>query len=177
MKKIPVVYWPKKGSVELNAQRVFAQLGEEISELVPLKDTGPEIFDNNDYLIFGCSTVGADNWQDAYAGNPWTALFKQLEKQQADLSGKKIALFGLGDQIIYPDHFVDQLYTLKNEFVQLGAEVVGKWPSDDYEHTESRADEDGLFVGLALDEHNQEDLSEERIERWVSDLLSNHFVG
>ena len=177
MKKIPIIYWPKKGNVELNAQRIQDQFGKATSLLVPLKDTDSGIFSQHDLLIFGCSTVGADSWQDAYIGNPWTIFFKEMDAKKIDLTGKKIALFGLGDQILYPDHFVDQLYVLKREFTGRGAEIVGKWATEEYEHTESRSDEDGFFVGLALDEHNQDDMSEERVQEWVKGLLENHFVS
>jgi len=170
MKKIPVIYWPRKGSVELNAKRIYEKFGKENCLLIPLKEAKPDMFNHHDYLVFGCSTVGADRWQDAYIGNPWTNFFKELQEKNIDLSGKKVALFGLGDQILYPDHYVDELATLKRELSDRGAQIVGRWPATDYEHTESRAVEDDHFVGLALDEHNQDDMSEDRIDGWVKKL-------
>jgi len=56
------------------------------------------------------------------------------------MKGKNVALFGLGDQILYPDHFVDGMAILKDEFEKLGAEIHGEWSSEGYEHTGSEAE-------------------------------------
>ncbi|MCK5839177.1 MAG: flavodoxin [Bacteroidales bacterium] len=175
MKKTALIYWPTRGSVELNANRIHKALGEANVDLMRLKNIDPVILQGYDFIVLGCSTVGADAWQDAWSGNLWSKFFSEIKEKKVDLSGKKIAIFGLGDQILYPDHFVDEMTNLKNEFESLNATLVGKWPSAGYEHTESRSEIDGYFIGLALDEGNQDDLSEERIEQWVSDLKKNDF--
>jgi flavodoxin I len=177
MKSIGIIFWPKKGSVELNARRILTEFGEENAELIPLKDIDPDQLKVYPYLIAGCSTVGADSWRDAYAGNPWTKFFSRLQETATDLEGKRIALFGLGDQILYPEHYVDELIRLKKEFTALGAVIVGKWPMIGYEHTDSKSIEEDHFVGLALDEHNQPELSVSRIKQWSEDLKKNHFNG
>lgn len=51
------------------------------------------------------------------------------------------------------------------------ANVVGYWDDvDDYEFDESKAFIDNRFVGLALDEDNQEELTESRIKSWTSKI-------
>ncbi|MBP6976713.1 MAG: flavodoxin domain-containing protein [Bacteroidales bacterium] len=175
MKKIGIVYWPKRGSVELNAKRIQVEWGETVAELIPLRDMDMNLLKDYTYLIFGCSTVGADSWRDAYTGNPWLHFYTKLGKMNLDFRGKKVALYGLGDQVLYPRHYVDEMARLAKELQAHGAVIVGKWPAEGYEHTESKAYDDGFFLGLALDEHNQAELSEGRIREWVSDLKKNHF--
>lgn len=170
MKKTLLVYWPKKGSVEMNAHRIAETFGREEIDVSSIRETDPAILSNYRNLIIGCSTVGADNWQDAWSGNPWTRFFIRLDESQVDLSGKKIALFGLGDQIKYPEHFVNEMDNLKTELEKKGAKIVGKWPAKDYENTDSKALDGGFFIGLALDEDNQPGLSEKRIRDWTHEL-------
>lgn len=175
MKTIGIVYWPKKGSVELNARRIGKELGEPAVRLIPLRDAGLDDLLEHTYLVFGCSTVGADSWRDAYSGNQWTIFFLKMNEGNIDLKGKKVALFGLGDQILYPEHYVDEMARIAHELKARGAEIVGKWPVTGYEHTDSKSIIDGFFIGLALDEHNQAEMSEVRVREWVNDLKINHF--
>jgi flavodoxin I len=176
MKPIAIIYWPKKGSVELNAKRILDAFGEVNTDLIALRDADLPFLKEYTYLIVGCSTVGADSWRDAYTGNPWTKFFSRLHETETDLTGKKIALFGLGDQILYPDHYVDEMARLKKEFVAMGASIVGKWSIKGYEHTDSKSIEGDHFVGLALDESNQPELSLQRIREWTAELKEKHFL-
>jgi flavodoxin I len=175
MKTLGIIYWPKKGSVELNAKRIHREWGEDTADLISLRDIEPEGLLDYSYLIFGCSTVGADSWRDAYTGNPWNTFLLKMNRSSIDLRGRKVALFGLGDQILYPDHYVDEMARISSELKAHGAVIVGLWPADGYEHTDSKALKDGYFLGLALDEHNQANLSMERIHTWIGELKKNHF--
>jgi len=72
---------------------------------------------------------------------------------ELDLTGKKVALYGLGDQVGYPEWFLDAMGYLHSKLLERGATAVGYWPTDGYEFEGSKAlTEDGSqFVGLALD--------------------------
>ena len=50
-----------------------------------------------------------------------------------DFSGKKVAIFGLGDQEGYPDTFVDAIGVLANIVREGGDAVVGQVSTDGYE--------------------------------------------
>lgn len=175
MKTLGIVYWPRKGSVELNARRICSEWGETDAELIPLREADLNNLSAYRYLVIGCSTVGADSWRDAYSGNQWMHFFLKLNQSGIDFHAKKIALFGLGDQILYPEHYVDEMARIADELKAHGADIVGKWPVTGYEHTDSKSIRDGYFIGLALDEHNQAEMSERRIREWVNDLRINHF--
>ncbi len=45
--------------------------------------------------------------------------------------------------------------------------VVDGWPTEGYDFDESTAVRDGAFVGLAVDEDNQEALTSQRVWKWA----------
>ena len=100
----------------------------------------------------------------------WAEFVPELEA--ADLSGKKVALFGLGDQASYSDAFVDALGELYDIVSETGASVVGFWPNEGYEFNSSNALDGDDFVGLVIDQDNQSSLTPERVKSWVSALKS-----
>ena len=121
-----------------------------------------------DALICGAPTwhTGADEQR---SGTAWDEfLYDRLPS--LDLSGKKVAIFGLGDQGSYGDNFCDAMDELKTCFANQGAEIVGAWPTEGYDHMESKSVEGDKFVGLACDEDNQPDMSEERVKAWVAQI-------
>ncbi len=59
---------------------------------------------------------------------------------------------------------------LEEKISQRGGKTVGYWPTEGYDFENSRALKNGKFVGLALDEGSQSDLTDERIKTWVAQL-------
>ena len=53
--------------------------------------------------------------------------------------------------------------------------MFGLTATEGYEHTESKAELDGKFVGLMCDEDNQYDLSEGRAKAWIEQLKGEGF--
>jgi flavodoxin I len=172
MKKTLIVFWPPKGSVNKAAEILQQQIPD--SDITSLKAFDFSYFNKYENFIFGCSTVGADNWTEAYTGEQWVPFFKKAQDEGFSLIGKKAAIFGLGNAVLYPNHFIDHVEILYKELINLGAEIVGKWPVNDYDYFESAAEENGYFHGLALDHDNEPDLTETRIEEWVK-LLKKEF--
>jgi flavodoxin I len=122
-----------------------------------------------DGLIVGAPTwnTGAD---EGRSGTAWDDVVSKI--QGLDLKGRKVAVFGCGDQHGYGDYFCDAMEELYSSFAAAGADMVGQWPTDGYEHSESKAEvEPGLFCGLALDQDNQDDLTESRIAKWTSQVV------
>lgn len=61
------------------------------------------------------------------------------------------------------------------EFVTArGARVVGFWPSDGYDFIASKAEEEGEFFGLVLDQDNQKPLTDDRLATWLR-LIAGEF--
>ncbi|MOA01862.1 Flavodoxin-B [compost metagenome] len=120
------------------------------------------------YLIIGTPTLGDGELPGLSAdceNESWEEFLPQL--QDVDFTGKTVALFGLGDQVGYPDEFLDGMGILHAFVAERGAKVVGAWPTEGYEFKHSEAVVDGKFVGLALDLDNQSGLTEERLSSWL----------
>ncbi|HBI39778.1 MAG TPA: flavodoxin FldA, partial [Tenacibaculum sp.] len=88
--------------------------------------------------------------------------------------GKTIALFGLGDQYGYREFFIDGVGMLAKVILKNGGKIIGKWPIEGYDFTESKAkvEDEDLFYGLAIDEDNQPELTQERVKNWLNQLES-----
>ncbi|MDD2965278.1 MAG: flavodoxin [Bacteroidales bacterium] len=167
MKKIAVLYWPAGGNTEEAARKIFAMLGEG-NTIASLDEAASLHLADFDCLIAGGATTGAETWEKATTSNNWSKFFAANDNLM--LSSKKVALFGLGDQVLYPNHFVDQLEYLRDEFAKRGAEIIGRWPVEGYKFEESRSVDDGHFFGLALDDDNQPELTGRRIAEWVNQI-------
>ena len=83
------------------------------------------------------------------------------------------ALFGLGDQKKYPDEFVDAIGILHDTLADLGAHMIGRWPTEGYEFSASRAVDGNEFLGLALDQHHQAMQTESRIDAWLGQIKAD----
>lgn len=170
MKKIAIIYWPKGGSVDRIAGKLSDMLTSHKVEKMDISSFEPKDYLDFDLWIVGGSTVGAHSWEDAEKMNPWFAFFQKLKG--LDLSTIKVALYGLGDQLHYPHHFVDDLGYFQKEFSARNVQLIGQWPVSDYEFYESKGAEDGYFYGLALDEDSQAEKTNERLTAWVKMMLS-----
>jgi flavodoxin I len=167
MKKIALIYWPKKGSTETAANKIHAKLGKDIADIFTITDINTAELGLYDGFIIGGSTTGADNWESAYKTR-WADFLDRLSK--ADVKDKPYALFGLGNQVLYPNHFVDGMAVLKDIFEKEGAVLKGRWPIEGYEFEDSESVENGMFFGLALDFDTQDELTDGRIEKWVAQV-------
>jgi flavodoxin len=94
--------------------------------------------------------------------------------EAAELGGKKIALYGLGDQFGYGDFFIDAVGWLHEIIEPMQADIKGYWPVVGYDFTDSRAFSPckTYFYGLAIDEDQQFEQSDERINAWVQQLFA-----
>ena len=162
MKPIGLFYGSTYGMTEKIAAKIKQAFDKEQVDIYNVKDVSAEELAKYDNLIFGTSAWGIGEMQD-----DWERFIVNLE--DFDFSGKKVALFGLGDQKEYPESFVDGMGTLYCRLPDKSG-VVGMWPTKEYSYYFSLADKDGEFVGLALDEHNQADKTNERIDQWVAQL-------
>lgn len=166
MEKVGIFYGSTSGTTKAAAEKIAKAFGKQ-AELHNIKETTPAMIASFTNLVFGTSAWGIGDMQD-----DWEYFIDELT--QIDFAGKKIALFGLGDQEEYPESFVDGLGTLYCRLPEKNG-VVGFWPTEGYKFYFSLADRDGKFVGLALDDHHQADKTEGRIRQWV-EQISKEFV-
>ncbi|GAA5214884.1 flavodoxin [Corallincola platygyrae] len=175
MANIGIFFGTDTGTTRKVAKMIHKALGEDKADKpLNINRVEADTLLAYDFLILGTPTLGEGQLPglscDCQAES-WEEFMPTLEEM--DLSGKKVALYGLGDQINYPNEFVDGLGELYDAIADAGAEIVGSWPADGYTFEESGAlDEDGRFVGLVIDNDNQSDLTSDRVATWLAQLES-----
>jgi flavodoxin I len=160
--KVAIIYGSTTGNTASAAEKIkeqLASLGEVTLSAVgegfgPAKDA--------DLVVLGASTWGIGEMQEDWLG--------QEDLSGLNLSGKRVAVFGTGDQMGFGDSFVDALGILADAAVKAGATLVGTWPTDGYDFGSSAAVKDGKFVGLPIDEDQQPDLTDQRIAEWAAQI-------
>jgi len=136
-------------------------------------DASNDEITGSDALIVGAPTwhTGADEQRSGTSWDDW--LYDTLPN--LELEGKKVAIFGCGDQESYSDYYCDAAGELYDKFVEKGCKVYGFTSTEGYNHADSKAQRDGKFIGLMCDEDNQYDLSEDRAKAWVAQLKEEGF--
>lgn len=162
-KKIGLFYGTQTGRTESVAELIRDEFGADIVTLQDISQAEADDFQKYQYLILGCPT-----WNFGELQSDWEGFFPELD--DIDFTGKTVAYFGSGDQVGYADNFQDAIGILEEKISQRGGKTVGYWSTDGYEFNESKALKNGNFVGLAIDEDNQSDLTNERVKAWVTQL-------
>lgn len=166
MKNICVIYGSSTGTCQGLAEKIGQQLGVQDDGMIDVQNLSADVVNKYDVLILGTSTWGAGEMQD-----DWYDGVKILK--QAGLQGKTVAVFGCGDSESYSDTFCGGMAELYNAAKDAGATMIGEVATDGYNFDDSEAVANGKFVGLALDEVNEDDKTDSRIEAWVEELKKN----
>jgi flavodoxin I len=173
MKTIGVFFGTDSGTTRLIAKKIARALkrrvGDElVAKPVNINRVTPEEMLLHNSLILGTPTYGEGVLPGKASRNSeesWLEFLPGLQGQ--DFTGKRIALYGLGDQEEYPETFLDAMRDLYEAFADVGAELIGTSPVDGFTFKQSRAVEQDQFIGLALDQHLQHLLTDQRIEAWL----------
>ena len=168
MKKVLLLFWGKGGNVERAADKVYEMFPPKQIDKFDVVSFDMSTIDDYHLIILGGSTIGAEIWTDVKDDNEWSRFFSAVGEH--DLTGKYVAFFGLGDQVLYPDHYVDALGIFKEEMVKEGVNHIGEWSIEGYRFTDSDGYDGKKFFGLALDEDRQEELTGERAKAWSDQL-------
>ena len=164
MKKTGVFYGSTTGTTESVARMIANKLGISSGDVYDVSKLTADVAGSYEALILGTST-----WGDGELQDDWYDGIKVLKG--IDLSGKTVALFGCGDSESYADTFCDGMGILFNELKDSGCRFIGTVPATDYTYSSSVAvTDDGCFVGLAIDDINESDKTEERITAWTETL-------
>ena len=161
MNKIAILYGTSGGSVESVAKQV-QDLFEGNADIYNVLDVSLSEIEDYKYIIVGTSTTGIGDIQ-----YDWEGFLPSFAK--IDFTGKKVAILALGDSASYSTSFAESMKVVYDE-IHDKVEVVGKVPDVGYTYDDSTAVEDGVWVGLPLDEDNEYDLTEERLIKWVEQL-------
>jgi len=147
---VTVIYGSDGGCTRKIAKTIATKTS---GKAIDIADAEPTDMENCALLILGCPTYAETH-------------LRKLEA--AELANKRVAIFGTGDQVSFPDSFVDAIGILYDVVARKGADVIGYTDPAGYDFTRSAALRDGKFVGLAIDEDNQSDETEARITAWLS---------
>lgn len=165
MTKIGLLYSFKTKKTSQIAQKILKAIGKhETVDEIDVDTIDEKTFLSYDFLILGIST-----WFDGELPNYWDEFVPALEDM--NLKGKKIAVFGVGDQIGYPENFGDAVGLLIEILDESGATIIGETSTNGYFFESSKALRDGKFLGLILDYENQANLNNSRVEQWVKTIL------
>jgi flavodoxin I len=139
----------------------------EVDEVINMEEDFDEIDQllEHDILFLGSST-----WGQGDVHHSWVDAMLEIESENIDFSGKTVAFFGAGDGVKHGEHFCSALGKMYNTFTKAGAKTVGFFPIDGYKYEFSLAQINDKFCGLPIDQHNQEDKTEERISQWIDSL-------
>lgn len=172
MSKIGIFFGTDSGTTRLIAKKIAKALGPELTDK-PLNINRTNIDDMLRYpvLILGTPSYGEGILPGKSTGvsaGSWEEFLPQIEN--VDLTGKVVALYGLGDQEKYSEHFADGLALLYSAIKKQGATIIGEWSTDSYDFEHSKSVVDNKFVGMIIDNAFQGLLTEDRIRRWLEQI-------
>jgi flavodoxin I len=166
MENIALFYGSETGVTD-DITRDFVSLWKDDTlDIMEIGDATVTDFKKYEKLILGLST-----WYDGDLQSDWEDFFDDFKT--IDFTNKTVAVFGLGDQIAYAEYFVDGVGILAKEVIKNGGTIVGYWPTKGYQHTDSvaiSAESNELFYGLAIDEDNESQLTNERLTTWIAQI-------
>lgn len=163
MGKTVVVYGSSTGMCEEIAGKIASKLSVSA---INVTDLNADVLAGNDNLLIGTSTWGAGELQDDWYDG--VDLLKGT-----DLAGKVVAVFGCGDSAGYSDTFCGGMRELYDAAKAGEATLVGEVSTEGYTFDGSDAIVDGKFVGLALDDVNEDDMTDSRIDAWLGQIRSS----
>jgi len=171
MAKIGIFFGTDTGRTRLIAKQIAKKLGDAADAPANIGRATLADFLAYDALILGSPTLGDGELPGLSTGlsqPSWEEFLPQLA--DADLAGKVVAIYGLGDQKKYPDEFVDAIGLIHDVLLARGARIVGRWPTAGYEFAASQAVDGEDFLGLALDQINQPIYTEQRLDAWLAQI-------
>jgi flavodoxin I len=137
-------------------------------DVINMEDDFDDVEDQ--MLAYDVLFIGSSTWGQGDVHFSWVDPVLEIDDEDFDFSGKTVAFFGAGDTKKHGEHFCSALGKLHKTFTEAGAKAIGFIPKDGYNYEFSLAEMDGQLCGCAIDEHNESDKTEQRIETWIAAL-------
>lgn len=165
MSKVGLFYGTDTGNTERVADMIKEKMGTDIVEVHDISSASVDDFAKYDKLILGHPT-----WYYGELQSSWEDFWDDFKT--IDFTGKTVACFGLGDQDDYSEYFLDAMGFMHDIVLENGGVPAGYMSTDGFEWDESQAltEDEQFFVGLAIDEDQQPELTEGRVDAWVAQI-------
>jgi|TARA_B100001559_G_scaffold84745_1_gene70534 flavodoxin I len=161
--RIKLIYGSDTGNTEIVTEDIKKLLNN--IEVTTVSDLTSEDWDHDRFIL------GIPTWYDGELQSDWEDYFEEFKT--IDFTDKTVAIFGLGDQIGYEEWFCDGIGILAEVILKNGGKVIGYTDKDesyDFDTTPKSIIKGDIFYGLCLDEDNQDELTQERLGKWVEQL-------
>lgn len=152
----------------IKTSKAAEKIIQEFSPDINILPVNAEVLTEELFLSFTNLILAVPTWFDGELPNYWDEFVPALE--DLNLTGKTIAIYGLGNQVEYPENFGDAVGIMAKLVQERGAKLVGFTSAEGYTFESSRALTGDQFMGLVLDQETQPRLSKDRIANWVKDL-------
>ncbi len=166
---IGLIYGTTTGTTERIAHQIQQTWQAQSGLTLPMFDIA-YVEELSMLLDFDMLIVGVPTWKVGELQCDWLDVFPALDT--LNLWGKRVAMFGLGDQYNFEKNFQDALGILGRKFRACGADLIGFTSTKGYKFETSLGVENGQFMGLAIDDRHQPDQNDIRIESWVTQLIT-----
>ncbi|MEM6261541.1 MAG: flavodoxin [Bacteroidota bacterium] len=168
MNNLGIIFGSDTGMTLKVTNFITEKLEAKQVEVIEVCNVSAGDFQRFDLLLLGLST-----WYDGDLQSDWEYFFEEF--QTIDFTGQTLAIYGLGDQYGYAEYFIDGVGILAEVILDNGGTLIGAWPIEGYDFTESRALKDeATFFGLAIDEDNQSELTQERLDSWLAQIQAEY---
>jgi len=167
-KRVALIFSTQTGKTEQVAQLIGQHTGLQATNI---GDIQVEDLAGYDGIIIGAPTYNTA--EPKFRSG--TYMDDALETiRELSLSGKPVAVFGLGDAGVYPEYFCDAIEEIHGSFKQAGAKMIGyedaKFTKSAHRYMESKSVVGGKFLGLALDNDGGEELTKPRVTDWLDQI-------
>jgi len=163
MNNIGLFYGSVSGNTETVAKKIGNLLELPFFHIHNVAKATPKDLEKYENIIIGVPTWG-NGVLEGVCKDFLTTL------KNANLTNKKVAIFGLGDAKTYAYTFVDGLAEVYAILVEKNCDLVGFVPNQNYNFKQSKALIDNKFIGLPIDEDNEPHLTDSRIEKWIEQI-------
>ena len=164
--KYGIFYGSSTGTTKQIAEKIGRLLGVASADIHDVASTAPSEVGKYDTLILGSST-----WGDGELQDDWFDFLAALEA--LDLSDKKAALFGCGDENM-DQTFCNAVGEIHDRLIPTGCTFIAPYHTIGYkyEHSKARPDDAIEAYGLLIDEVNHPELTAPRLAGWVTAVIN-----
>ncbi|WP_281699262.1 flavodoxin [Cetobacterium somerae] len=162
MKKIGIFYGTTSGITAGIVDEIEFYLRGEEYEVFDVAN-GIDKMENIENLILVSPTYGVGELQ-----KDWENVYDKLKS--LDFTNKVVGIVGVGNQFAFGESYVGAMRKLYDAVIAKGAKVVGFTSTEGYSYEETESIVDDKFIGLALDESNQDNETPDRIKAWIEEI-------